>query len=121
MTAFPKARYFSESGSKARNRTVSGSSKNEQDIDHFERLIRSEIRKVDLKGNLSDWIPPAMHRSMSWSPDGQYLKVTGYSGRSPLSFPIAASLSETVLYDKKGEELSVFDRSPLQEDLPKGS
>lgn len=107
-------------GSKAQNRTYQDLLKNKNDEFNFEQLARSEIKKVDLNGKVSDWVPSAMHRGISWSPDGNYVKVTRI--KRPFSYIVTYGRfpSETVIYDRNGKEVMIFDQSPLLEELPKG-
>jgi len=63
-------------GQKAQNRTYQDLLKDKNDEFNFEQLVRSDIFKVDLKGNKSLWKETAMYRGLNFSPDGNYILVT---------------------------------------------
>lgn len=110
----------SNDGKKAQNRTYQDLLKNPNDEFNFEQLALSEIHKVDLKGNSSVFLPTAMYRSVSFSPDGEYIMVS--TVEKPFSYLVTYGRfpSKTVIYDKSGKLVNTVLEVPLIEDLPKG-
>ena len=107
-------------GKKAQNRTYQDLLKNKNDEFNFEQLARSSLKKVTLKGKVSDWAEPGMYGGITFSPDGKYVLVTEYD--RPFSylvpyrrFPMTASV-----YSNAGKLVSDIVKVPLIEDLPKG-
>ena len=107
-------------GGKARNRTYQDLLKNDTDKFNFELLATSEIIKVNLKGKVENFLQSAMYRGISWSPDGNYIKVTRMKRPFSTIVTYGRFPYETVLFNKLGEELMIFDKSGLLEELPKG-
>lgn len=107
-------------GKKAQNRTYQDLLKNPNDEFNFEQLALSEIHKFDLKGNGSLFLPSAMYRSISFSPDGEYIMVS--TVEKPFSYLVTYSRfpSKTVIYSKSGKMVNTVLEVPLIEDLPKG-
>ena len=110
----------SNDGKKAQNRTYQDLLKNPNDEFNFEQLALSEIHKVNLKGNSSVFLPTAMYRSVSFSPDGEYIMVS--TVEKPFSYLVTYGRfpSKTVIYDKSGKLVNTVLEVPLIEDLPKG-
>merc|ERR1711879_406527 len=63
-------------GQKAQNRTYQDLLKNKNDEFNFEQLSRSELYKIDLKGNTSLWKETDLYSKLSFSPDGNYVLVS---------------------------------------------
>ncbi len=119
--AIPEGAIISVSdGSKAQNRTYQDLLKNNDDEFNFEQLARSELKLVDLDGKISKWAETAMYNSVSWSPDGKYVKTTEL--KRPFSYIVTYYRFpyETSIYDAAGKKILVFDEAPLLEELPKG-
>ncbi len=110
----------SNDGKKAQNRTYQDLLKNPNDEFNFEQLALSEIHKVDLKGNSTLFLPSEMYRSVSFSPDGEYIMVS--TVEKPFSYLVTYGRfpSKTVIYDKSGKKVNTVLEVPLIEDLPKG-
>ncbi|MBT8286756.1 MAG: alpha/beta fold hydrolase [Bacteroidia bacterium] len=110
----------STEGVKAQNRTYQDLLKNKTDEHNFEELAQSTLFKVDVDGNKSLWKETAMVRSMSVSPDGNYIMIT--SIEKPFSYlvPYSRFPSKSAIYDSKGNLVKTMLEVPLIEDLPKG-
>ncbi|HAF30391.1 MAG TPA: S9 family peptidase [Bacteroidales bacterium] len=107
-------------GQKAQNRTYQDLLKNKNDEFNFEQLTRSEIYKVDLKGNLSAWKEVAMYSRLNFSPDGNYILVTTIERPFSYIVPYYRFPFTTTIYDNKGKLVKKILESPLIEELPKG-
>ncbi|MUP46355.1 S9 family peptidase [Gramella sp. BOM4] len=107
-------------GKEAQNRTYQDLLKNPNDEYNFEQLARSELVKVNLDGTTSKWMGPKMYSDISFSPDGEYVMITHV--KKPFSYlvPYYRFPSETNVYDKQGNLVSMINDVPLIEDLPKG-
>lgn len=110
----------SEAGKKAQNRTYQDLLKNKTDEHNFEQLALSELHKVDLNGNTSLWMKAAMYRSVSFSPDGNYVMVTTIEKPFSYLVPYRRFPSKTTIYDPNGGLIKTILEVPLIEDLPKG-
>lgn len=119
--AVPTGPTVSESsGEKAQNRTYQDLLKNPNDEFNFQQLALSEIYKVDLSGSSAKWLPAAMYRSVSFSPDGNYIMVR--TTHKPFSYlvPYYRFPSQTNIYDPSGKLVKKVIDDPLIEVLPKG-
>ena len=108
------------SGEKAQNRTYQDLLKNPNDEFNFEQLAISEIKKVSLEGKSVAFLPPAMYRNISFSPDGKYVLVSKI--KKPFSYIVTYSrfpFDESV-YDANGNLIKVVNDVPLNEVQPKG-
>ncbi|MFD0963031.1 S9 family peptidase [Pseudofulvibacter geojedonensis] len=110
----------SEAGKKAQNRTYQDLLKNKNDEHNFEQLAHSELYRVDLKGNKQLWMKSDMYKTISFSPDGNYVMVS--TVQKPFSYlvPYNRFPSETNIYNTKAEIITAINKVPLLEDLPKG-
>ncbi len=111
---------ISEAGVKAQNRTYQDLLKNPTDEHNFEQLVLSEIHKIDLNGTSQLWMKSDMYRSMSFSPDGNYIMITTI--QKPFSYlvPYRRFPSKTAIYDQNANLVNTVLEVPLIEDLPKG-
>ena len=111
---------ISEAGVKAQNRTYQDLLKNPIDEHNFEQLVLSEIHKIDLDGNSQLWMKSDMYRSMSFSPDGNYVMISTI--KKPFSYlvPYRRFPSKTAIYDTNANLVNTVLEVPLIEDLPKG-
>lgn len=119
--SIPKGPTISENnGKKAQNRTYQDLLKNRNDEFNFEQLALSELVKVNLDGIQSEWLPSAMYRSVSFSPDGNYVMVS--TVEKPFSYLVTYYRfpSKTIVYDKSGKLIQTLIEVPLIEDLPQG-
>ncbi|UAB80179.1 S9 family peptidase [Marixanthomonas sp. SCSIO 43207] len=107
-------------GEKAQNRTYQDLLKNPNDEANFEQLALSEIKKVSVTGEISNFLPTAMYRSISFSPNGDYILVSEI--KKPFSYLVPYyrfPYNETV-YDNNGKVVTVINEVPLDEVRPKG-
>jgi dipeptidyl aminopeptidase/acylaminoacyl peptidase len=107
-------------GQKAQNRTYQDLLKNPNDEANFEQLALSEIKKVSIGGSVMDFLPAAMYRSISFSPDGNYILISKIE--KPFSYIVTYSRFpyKEIVYDKNGNRITVFNDVPLNEVQPKG-
>ncbi len=110
----------SEMGKKAQNRTYQDLLKNKSDEHNFEQLTLSEIYKITIDGQNTLWKDSAMYRSLSFSPDGNYIMVSTIE--KPFSYLVTYRRfpSKTIIYDTNGNFVNTILEVPLIEDLPKG-
>ena len=110
----------SQAGKKAQNRTYQDLLKNKADEHNFEQLTLSELYKVDLNGNKTSWMKSDMYRSISFSPDGNYIMVSTIE--KPFSYLVTYRRfpSKTNIYNTNADLISTVLQVPLIEDLPKG-
>ncbi|MBR9923252.1 MAG: S9 family peptidase [Bacteroidetes bacterium] len=108
------------SGEKAQNRTYQDLLKNPNDEQNFEQLARSVLFKVGMDGKAKKWLPAGMYRSISVSPDGNYLMVSRV--KRPFSYlvPYYRFPFEEHIYDPEGNLVKEMLDVPLTEVLPKG-
>lgn len=107
-------------GSKAQNRTYQDLLKTPNDEFNFEQLAHSELKTVDLNGTLNDFLPSAMYRGISFSPDGSYIMVT--KTKKPFSYLVTYGRFpyDTHIYNSKGTFVTTVNDVPLDEVRPKG-
>ncbi|MEM1002082.1 MAG: S9 family peptidase, partial [Bacteroidota bacterium] len=107
-------------GSKAQNRTYQDLLKTPNDESNFEQLAHSELKTVDLNGNMKDFLPSAMYRGISFSPDGSYIMIT--KTKRPFSYLVTYGRFpyETNIYNSEGTFVSQVNDVPLDEVRPKG-
>ncbi|MEM6347328.1 MAG: prolyl oligopeptidase family serine peptidase [Bacteroidota bacterium] len=120
-TSVPAGPTISKSeGAKAQNRTYQDLLKNNIDEHNFEQLAYAELHKVNLNGDKKEWKESAMYRSVSLSPDRNYVMIT--TVHRPFSYivPYYRFPQKTVIYDLSGKEVSVVNEVPLMEEMPKG-
>jgi hypothetical protein len=119
--AVPKGPTISVSdGSKAQNRTYQDLLKTPNDEFNFEQLAHSEIVKVSIDGNSESFLPSAMYRGVSFSPDGNYVMVSKI--KRPFSYLVTYSRfpSESIIYSTNGDKIKTVVEVPLDEVRPKG-
>jgi len=107
-------------GKKAQNRTYQDLLKNTNDEQNFERLVTSELYKVMLNGEKQLWKEAAMYRSVSFSPDGNYVMVTNIDRPFSYIVPYYRFPQKTTIYKSSGDLVKVINEVPLTEVLPKG-
>lgn len=107
-------------GKVSQNATFQDLLKTPKDETNFENLATSELAKVDLNGNVSGFAKSGMYASKSFSPDGNYIMIS--SIKKPFSYivPLNRFPSETVVFDKTGQQVKVVNEMPLNEIMPKG-
>jgi dipeptidyl aminopeptidase/acylaminoacyl peptidase len=107
-------------GKKAQNRTYQDLLKNPNDEHNFEQLARSTLVKVGLDGSAEEWLPTAMYRSVSFSPDGNYVMVSTVERPFSYLVPYSRFPSTTNIYQADGSRVQTVSKVPLIEDLPQG-
>jgi hypothetical protein len=107
-------------GKEAQNRTYQDLLKNKDDEHNFEQLAMSELYKVSLDGSAGKWLGAAMYRSISFSPDGNYVMVTTLDKPFSYLVPYYRFPSKTNIYTKDAQFVQTIVEVPLIEDLPKG-
>ncbi len=107
-------------GKKAQNRTYQDLLKDKTDEQNFTTLANSELIMVDLNGETKSWLPEAIYRSISSSPDGNFYMVTTVERPFSYLVPYYRFPSKTTVYKSNGELVKVLLAVPLIEDLPKG-
>ena len=121
QTAVPTGPTISvNEGKKAQNRTYQDLLKNKNDEANFESLAMCDLHKVNLKGQTEAFMPTAIYRGMSFSPDGEYFMVTTVSKPFSYLVPYRRFPSSTKMYKSDGQMVSTILDVPLIEDLPKG-
>ncbi|MEM7575677.1 MAG: prolyl oligopeptidase family serine peptidase, partial [Bacteroidota bacterium] len=107
-------------GERAQNRTYQDLLKNPTDEQNFETLATSTLHKVSLDGKAEEWLPAAMYRGVSFSPDGSHLMISTI--QRPFSYLVPYyrfPLTQTV-YSADAEQVAVVNEVPLIEVLPQG-
>ncbi len=107
-------------GAKAQNRTYQDLLKNPNDEANFQQLALSEIKKVSIGGIVSNFLPTGMYRSVSFSPDGNYVLISEI--KTPFSYlvPYYRFPYTERVYDKNGKDPKLVNNVPLDEVRPKG-
>jgi dipeptidyl aminopeptidase/acylaminoacyl peptidase len=107
-------------GRVSQNRTYQDLLKNKNDEANFETLVTSELKILNLNGQLSDFKGAALYAGESFSPDGNYLMITTI--KKPYSYivPLSRFPMETAVYDLSGKLIKVVNDVPLTEIMPKG-
>ncbi|MDX1462656.1 MAG: prolyl oligopeptidase family serine peptidase [Marinirhabdus sp.] len=107
-------------GEKAQNRTYQDLLKNPNDEANFEQLALSEIKKVGLDGTVSSFLPVGMYRSISFSPDGNFVLVSEIDRPFSYLVPYYRFPYTETIYTADGNKLQVVNEVPLDEVRPKG-
>jgi dipeptidyl aminopeptidase/acylaminoacyl peptidase len=107
-------------GEKAQNRTYQDLLSNPNDEANFEQLARSTVKRVDLEGKVSDFLPTAMYDRISFSPDGTHVLVETI--KRPFSYlvPYYRFPTTTTIYTSGGQAVQTVAELPLIEVLPQG-
>ncbi|GAA5220629.1 S9 family peptidase [Membranihabitans marinus] len=111
---------LTSNGQKSHNRTVQDLLKDPYDAFNFETLITSQLVKIDLEGHISPWLDPNMYAGLSFSPDGQYVKVDTI--QKPFSYvvPVSKFPRNSDLYSSDGNWIKNIASIPILENLAKG-
>lgn len=109
-----------EAGTEAQNRTYQDLLQNKDDEYNFEVLATSELKYVNLKGKVKNWMDQAMFRSVSFSPDGNYVLLSKV--KKPFSYIVTYGRFPTdyMLVDQDANLVKTIEEVPLTEELPKG-
>lgn len=107
-------------GQKAQNRTYQDLLKNANDEFNFEQLALSTLKKIELTGRVSDFLPTALYDDLSFSPDGKYIMISTI--KKPFSYlvPYGRFPFETTIYTSEGQKIKTVNDVPLDEVRPKG-
>lgn len=110
----------SQSGAKAQNRTYQDLLKNKLDEQNFETLMTSELKQVQLDGQVLTWKTKNMYLGISFSPDGNYVLATML--QKPFSYivPYSRFPMKQIVYDQRGKTIKEVNDIPLTEVMPKG-
>jgi len=110
----------SNDGAKAQNRTYQDLLQNPYDEHDFSQLARAELVRVELSGDAEAWLDDGMYRSVSVSPDGEYVMVSEISKPFSYIVPYYRFPTSYTVYDKKGKLVAEVADVPLIEEMPKG-
>jgi dipeptidyl aminopeptidase/acylaminoacyl peptidase len=110
----------SEVGVKAQNYTYQDMLKNPIDENNFDVLVTSELYKVDLSGNKTEWMSKAIYSGISFSPDGNYVIITTIHRPYSYIVPYSRFPSKTTIYDADGKFVTLIHEKPLMEAIPQG-
>lgn len=101
-------------------RTYQDLLKNPHDADLFEYYATSQLVRVTLAGMVTELGEPAILRSASPSPDGEYILVQ--TTKRPFSYIVPASRfpARIEAWDADGNLIHVMADLPLQDDVPTG-
>lgn len=107
-------------GKVSQNRTFQDLLKNPMDETNFETLTKSELYRLDLKGNATKIMAEDIYSGTVFSPDGNYLMVSTI--KKPFSYivPLNRFPQTTKVYDLKGNLVKTVNEIPLNEIQPKG-
>ena len=107
-------------GQISQNRTYQDLLKNRTDEANFETLMTSELHKINIDGSKSKWMDKGMYRSVSFSPNGDYVLLTTIT--PPYSYAVPYSRFPTTkdVYTAEGELVTEFHKSELLDNLPVG-
>lgn len=107
-------------GTVGQNRTYPDLLKSKEDEENFRTLARSELYKVDLNGVKLLWKPAALHKGISFSPNGEYVIISTIEEPFSYLVPWYNFPEKTVVYDKDGKQVQEIDSRPASDNLPKG-
>jgi len=119
--AIPTGPIISENeGEKAQNRTYQDLLKDAADEFNFEQLTLANLESVNLKGESTEFMPAAMYRGVSYSPDGNFIMITTI--KKPFSYIVTYMRFpyETAVFSNEGESVKSILDAPLNEVLPIG-
>jgi dipeptidyl aminopeptidase/acylaminoacyl peptidase len=110
----------SEKGSKAQNRTYQDLLKNKIDEQNFETLVSSEIKQVNLDGNVYPWKKVGLYTSITFSPNGNYVLINILEKPFSYLVPYQRFPLKSAVFDSRGKIVKEVNNVPLIEILPKG-
>ena len=110
----------SESGIESQNRTYQDLLKDKIDEDNFEKLITTDLYRIDLTGEKKIFKSGDLFVSESFSPDGKYLMVTTLEKPFSYIVPFQRFPMKTTIYSANGNRVKVVNELPLNEVMPKG-
>ena len=101
-------------------RTYQDLLKSPYDEQLFDYYFTSQLTLVDLEGQTSPFLHPAIIRSMEYSPDGQYLLIATVDRPYSYQVPLTAFPFTTSVYNKEGKLIRKLFESPLADNVPAG-
>ena len=107
-------------GQEAQNRTYQDLLEDKIDEANFEQLVRAKLTLVDLEGNTTKWMKPAMYRNIDISPNGQYILITTIHRPFSYLVPYYRFPTKYDAYTKSGKHIKTIEEVPLTEEMPKG-
>jgi len=107
-------------GQEAQNRTYQDLLTDKVDEANFEQLVRAQIATVNLEGNVTPWMDAKMYRSMSFSPDGEYIMITTIDRPFSYLVPYYRFPTTYAIYNKDAKLVKTIEEVPLTENIPKG-
>jgi dipeptidyl aminopeptidase/acylaminoacyl peptidase len=107
-------------GKVSQNRTYQDLLKNKTDEANFDAIASSELLKVDLNGNTTSFLAPAIYSWVSFSPDGNYLMVNTLEKPYSYIVPYSRFPQKTSVFNQEGSLVHVVNEMPLNEIQPKG-
>jgi len=108
------------SGNAAPSRTYQYLLENKNDIALFDHYMKSQLLEVGLSGEQKKINTPKIYRSVSLSPDNQYILAT--TVEKPYSFlvPVRSFPYSVDLLDAQGQQIKNVYKAPLAEQAPLG-
>src|SRR5690606_20142715 len=110
----------SEGGVESQNRTYQDLLKDKTDEENFEKLITTDLYRIDLNGNKSLFKSADMFVSESFSPDGKYLMITTLEKPFAYIVPFHRFPMKTIVYTANGDRVKIVNELPLNEIMLKG-
>ncbi|MEM6764554.1 MAG: prolyl oligopeptidase family serine peptidase [Bacteroidota bacterium] len=107
-------------GKKAQNRTYQDLLANKVDEHNFEQLMRSELHKVNLSGDMELWMASDMYRVVSFSPNREYIMISKVEKPFSYLVPYSRFPSSIDVFTTDAQKVQTLIEVPLIEDLPKG-
>lgn len=97
-------------GKAAPSRTYQNLLKNKYDEALFDYFVTSQLAYVDMQGNIAHLGAPAVYRSASFSPDGQYLLVQKVEKPYSYLVPVQSFPYQVSIWNAQGQEVKrMFD------------
>ena len=108
-------------GTKSAARTFQDLLKNPQDETVFDYFAICSIEKVSVEtGSISSFLPPAIYKSLSLSPDGKYLLTAEVQKPYSYQLPYQRFPYKVVVYDRTGKMVKLLVNKPLLDKIPQG-
>lgn len=102
-------------GLTAPSRTYQNLLQNPHDEALFDHYLTSQLAYVDLDGGVRPVSSPAIYRSVSFSPDGQYLMVARVQRPYSYLVPVGSFPYELQLWSHEGDPVKTLFQYPLDE------
>lgn len=107
-------------GRAAPSRTYQNLLQNAHDELLFDYFLTAQLGLVDLQGTVTHIGAPAIYRSVSYSPDGQYLLVQCVERPYSYLVPVQSFPYHVLLWDAKGNLVKKLYEAPLADNIPVG-